>query len=115
MISEGAKSKLRKACGSDPDVRECVTASPFLPWAVLIARKARRSRDIRSPRCELRFPELNTPGELSRADLRQIVGIAPAMLLLERSVMPNRLRDLMTEPLTMDYVKRRTEEGWIVA
>lgn len=29
--------------------------------------------------------------------------------------MPNRIRDLMTAPLTMDYVKRRTDEGWVVA
>lgn len=29
--------------------------------------------------------------------------------------MPNRLRDLMTEPLTMDYVKRRMDDGWVVS
>jgi hypothetical protein len=27
--------------------------------------------------------------------------------------MPNRIRDLITEPLSMDYVKHRTEEGWV--
>lgn len=29
--------------------------------------------------------------------------------------MPNRLRDIVTEPLTMEYVNRRTEEGWVPA
>ncbi len=29
--------------------------------------------------------------------------------------MPNRIRDLMTAPLTVDYIKRRTDEGWVAA
>lgn len=29
--------------------------------------------------------------------------------------MPNRVRDLLKEPLNMDYVKRRTDEGWIAS
>lgn len=29
--------------------------------------------------------------------------------------MSSRLRDVMTEPLTMEYVKRRTDEGWMAA
>jgi Recombinase len=29
--------------------------------------------------------------------------------------MPNRIRDLLTEPLTMEYLKQRTDQGWVAA